>query len=216
MDIFGALRIMTLHALCKSLFAALLAGPVLASAASLSVDVTDAAGAPLADAVVFAEPASGQAAPKSNHGAEIEQRKRRFNPLVTVIQTGTEINFPNNDSVKHHVYSFSPAKVFDLPLYSGKAAAPQLFDKPGTVVLGCNIHDQMIAYVEVVDTPFFGKTDASGKIKLDGLPPGKYRLKAWHYNLPLTVPFVEQALNLTGGDGTANFRLDLKPGATAK
>ena len=198
------------------LFACLLAGPAIASAASLAVDVTDASGAPLADAVVFAEPASGQTAPKSTRGAEIEQRKRKFNPLVTVIQSGTEISFPNNDSVKHHVYSFSPAKIFDLPLYSGKAAAPQLFDKPGTVVLGCNIHDQMIAYVEVVDTPFFGKTDAAGKVKLDGLPPGKYRLKAWHYNLPLTVPFTEQALNLTSGDSTANFKLELKPGASAK
>jgi plastocyanin len=207
---------MTLRALCNSLFTALLAGPALASAASLSVDVSDASGAPLADAVVFAEPASGQAVPKSTHGAEIEQRKRQFNPLVTVIQAGTEISFPNNDSVKHHVYSFSPAKIFDLPLYSGKAAAPQLFDKPGTVVLGCNIHDQMIAYVEVVDTPFFGKTDAAGKVKLDGLPPGKYRLKAWHYNLPLAVPFTEQALNLAGGGSTANFKLELKPGPAAK
>jgi plastocyanin len=207
---------MTLRASCNWLFACLLAGPALASAASLAVDVTDKAGVPLVDAVVFAEPASGQVAPKSLHGAEIEQRKRRFNPLVTVIQAGTEISFPNNDTVKHHVYSFSQAKVFDLPLYSGKAAAPQLFDKPGTVILGCNIHDQMLAYVEVVDTPFFGKTDAAGKVKLDGLPPGKYRLKAWHYNLPPSVPFTEQALTLIGRDSTANFKLELKPGATAK
>src|SRR6185437_11042074 len=145
------LRAMTIRFLCRAFFLSLLAGPALASAASLVVDVTDGSGAPLADAVVYAEPASGQSVPKATHSAEIEQRKRRFNPLVTVVQVGTEIGFPNNDTVKHHVYSFSQPKVFDLPLYSGKAAAPQLFDKAGTVVLGCNIHDQMIAYVEVVD-----------------------------------------------------------------
>ncbi|HEX7642702.1 MAG TPA: methylamine utilization protein [Burkholderiaceae bacterium] len=198
----------------KPLFVCLLAGPALASAASLSVDVTDAAGVPLADAVVYAEPVSGQVLPRSaRRTVEIEQRKRRFNPLVTVVQVGTEINFPNNDTVKHHVYSFSPAKVFDLPLYSGTPAAPQLFDKAGTVVLGCNIHDQMIAYVEVVDTPFFGKTDVSGKLRLDALPPGKYQLRAWHYNLPISVPFVEQGLTMAGDDGAASFKLELKPGA---
>lgn len=208
---------MTLHVLFKSLFIFLAAGPALASAASLAVEVTDAAGAPLADAVVYAEPVSGQALPKATlRAAEIEQRRRRFNPLVTVVQAGTEINFPNNDTVKHHVYSFSPAKVFDLPLYSGTSAAPQLFDKAGTVVLGCNIHDQMLAYVEVVDTPFFGKTDASGKLKLDGLPPGKYQLRAWHYNLPISVPYIEQGLTMAGSDGRASFKLELKPGATSK
>jgi plastocyanin len=204
---------MTLRCLCNTLILFVLAGPALASPASLSVTVSDASGAPLVDAVVYAEPATGQRAPKAPHAAEIEQRKRRFNPLVTVVQVGAEINFPNNDTVKHHIYSFSPAKVFDLPLYSGKAAAPQLFDKPGIVVLGCHIHDQMIAYVDVVDTPFFGKTDASGAVKLDGLPPGKYQLKAWHYNLPVTVPFVEQNLTMIGAGNAAAFKLELKPGA---
>lgn len=208
---------MTLRVLFSSLFTLLAAGPALASAASLAVDVTDTAGTPLPDAVVYAEPVSGQVLPKPNlRSAEIEQRKRRFNPLVTVVQAGTEINFPNNDTVKHHVYSFSPAKVFDLPLYSGTSAAPQLFDKAGTVVLGCNIHDQMIAYVEVVNTPFFGKTDASGKLRIEGLPAGKYQLRAWHYNLPISVPYVEQGLTMSGGDGSAGFKLELKPGAALK
>lgn len=196
--------------------AGMVAGPSLAFATSLTVDVTDAHGTPLADAVIFAEPLGGQALPKALHAAEIEQRKRKFNPLVTVVQVGTEINFPNNDTVKHHVYSFSQAKVFDLPLYSGKPATPQLFDKPGTVVLGCNIHDQMLAYVEVVNTPYFGKTDATGKVKLEGIAPGKYALKAWHYNLPISAQVVEQPITLIGSDGVASFKLDLKPGATAK
>lgn len=187
-----------------------LLGPSLALAAALSVQVTDGMGAPLADAVVYAEPVSGEIPPKSVHAFEIEQRNRKFLPLVTVVQTGTEISFPNNDTVKHHVYSFSPAKMFDLPLYSGKAAKPQLFDQSGTVVLGCNIHDQMIAYVQVVNTPYFAKTDASGKIKLDGLVPGKYVLKAWHYNLPLNAQVVEQPIGVAAGDNSASFKLNVK------
>jgi hypothetical protein len=74
----------------------------------------------------------------------------------------------------------------------------------------------MIAYVQVVNTPFFGKTNAAGKVTIEGLLPGKYQLKAWHYNLPITVPFVEQGLSMVGADGTASFKLKLKPGATPK
>jgi plastocyanin len=190
-------------------------GPRLALADSLTITVTDSAGAPVADAVVYAEPAAGQVLPKSLRPVEIEQRKRKFIPKVTVVQVGTEISFPNNDTVKHHVYSFSPPKVFDLPLYSGKAAEPQLFDKPGLVVLGCNIHDQMIAYVQVVNTPYFIKTDASGKGRLDNVLPGKYVLKAWHYSLPPNAQIVEQPITLIGGDSNAAFKLNIKLDASA-
>jgi plastocyanin len=193
-----------------AVFAATLLGSNLALADSLMITVTDNAGNPVVDAVVYAEPAAGQVLPKALHPAEIEQRKRKFIPKVTVVQAGTEISFPNNDSVKHHVYSFSPAKVFDLPLYSGKSAEPQLFDKAGTVVLGCNIHDQMIAYVQVVNTPYFAKTDASGKGKLENVLPGKYILKAWYYSLPPNAQIVEQPLTMIGGDSNAVFKLNIK------
>jgi plastocyanin len=200
----------TIKSYWRVLATALLLGSTLAKADSLTVTVTDGAGAPLADVVVYAEPAAGQSLPKSLHRAEIEQRKRTFIPKVTVIQAGTEISFPNNDTVKHHVYSFSPAKVFDLPLYSGKTAEPQLFAKAGTVVLGCNIHDQMIAYVEVVNTPYFGKTDTAGKIQLVDLLPGKYVLKAWHFNLPVNAQTIEQPITLAGTDMSAVFKLNIK------
>ena len=200
---------------CWILAAGWLLGPTLAAADSLIVTVTDGAGAPVTDAVVYAEPAAGQNLPKSLHRAEIEQRKRTFIPKVTVIQAGTEVSFPNNDTVKHHVYSFSPAKVFDLPLYSGKTAEPQLFAKAGTVVLGCNIHDQMIAYVQVVNTPYFGKTDTSGKVQLVDLLPGKYILKAWHYNLPVNAQVIEQAITLAGADMNAAFKMNIKTNSQA-
>ncbi|MET3107416.1 plastocyanin [Oxalobacteraceae bacterium GrIS 2.11] len=176
--------------------------------ASLSVQVADSSGAPLENAVVYAEPLAGEVKLKRVPPVEISQVKRQFVPLVTVIQAGTEISFPNYDSVKHHVYSFSPAKHFDLPLYSGKAAEPQLFDKVGTVVLGCNIHDKMLAYVQVVNTPYFGKTDAAGKVRLVGMEAGKYVLKAWHFNLPPLDQTVAQSITLVEGDNAASFKLN--------
>lgn len=187
----------------------------IACAAPVTVQVSDASGRPLSDAAVYAEPASGQVVPKSVRTTEIEQKGRQFSPLVTIVQTGTEISFPNNDTVRHHVYSFSPAKIFDIKLYSGVPGNPILFDKPGTVVVGCNIHDHMIAYIQVVSTPYFAKTDASGKVKLEGLVPGKYNLKAWHFNLPAGAQVPEQSINFSGAETAAAFKLKVKAGAAA-
>ena len=182
--------------------------PLALQAAGLQVHVQDANGQPVFDAVVYAEPETAMPAAKPVAGIAIEQRERKFMPLVTVIQTGGQIAFPNNDTVRHHIYSFSPAKKFEQKLYSGTAATPVVFDKAGTVVLGCNIHDRMLAYVQVVDTPYFGKTDAAGKIRLDHLPAGKYTLKAWHFNLIGSVP--EQVQQVKQDGQSAEFRLNLK------
>lgn len=190
--------------------AGLASAAIACHASSVTVQVLDAAGQPLADAAVYAEPASGQSLPKSAKTVEIEQKGRKFLPPVTVIQVGTNISFPNNDTVRHHVYSLAPAKVFDLKLYSGKPENPVNFDKPGTVVIGCNIHDQMLAYIQVVPTPYFAKTDASGKARLEGLPSGKYRLKAWHFGLPAGAQIPEQPLELGGSDAAASFTLNSK------
>src|SRR5579883_2277909 len=149
-----------------------------AGAVDLRVRVVDAAGAPLPQAVVYAVPAH-----PVPHGrlplAIIDQIHRRFVPRVSVVQAGTAIDFPNSDNIRHSVYSFSPAKVFVLKLYAGRAAPPVVFDKAGLVVLGCEIHDTMIAWLLVVDTPYYGKTDASGLVTLHGLRAGEYRLHAW-------------------------------------
>ena len=184
--------------------------PSTATSASLSVQVTDSAGDPVENAAVYIEPLTGEFKPKPMRGAEIAQVRRQFTPLVTVVQTGTEISFPNNDSVKHHVYSFSPAKNFDLPLYSGKAAQSQLFDKAGTVVLGCNIHDKMIAYVQVVNTPYFAKTNVMGYVKLEGIPVGKFFVKVWHFNLPPLEQVISQSMDLAEGENSAVIKLNIK------
>ncbi|WP_426343133.1 methylamine utilization protein [Pseudoduganella sp. R-32] len=179
-----------------------------AVAASVAVHVADGNGKPLADAVVYLEADGGQPLPKLQNAGEISQKGLKFIPLVTVIQTGSKIYFPNNDKVRHHIYSFSAPHKFDQKLYSGTTADPQTFDKPGTVVLGCNIHDKMIAYVRVVDTPYFGKTDATGDVVLDA-PAGKYMLKAWHPDIAGGNP-QEQAVRLADGPASAAFRLSLK------
>ncbi len=161
---------------------------------TLSVLVQDTANSPLDNAVVYAEPTVKPTSAVAT--ALIEQRGRQFNPLVSVVQVGTDISFPNFDSVRHHVYSFSPAKNFELKLYSGVPANPVQFDKAGTVVLGCNIHDFMVAFIHVVDTPYFAKTDKTGKAVLKNLPKGDYTLKVWHYALAKEKDLFTQALVL--------------------
>src|SRR5260221_2230684 len=125
-----------------------------ARAAILVVEVRDVRGAPVPDAVVYAIPEAKKLPAPSR--AVLDQKNRTFVPHILPIQTGTAVTFPNSDNVRHQVYSFSPAKKFQLPLYSGTPAAPVVFDKAGVVTIGCNIHDQMSAYLLVVDTPFFG------------------------------------------------------------
>lgn len=132
--------------------------------------------APLADVVVSLHAPVATSAPAR---AVMDQRDSTFLPGVLAVQAGTTVSFPNSDTVRHQVYSFSPAKPFELPLYEGTPLAPVLFDRPGVVVVGCNIHDWMIGYIVVLDTPYFAKTDASGRLRIE-LPAGRYRLQAWH------------------------------------
>jgi plastocyanin len=152
-----------------------------ADAATLEVRVRDASGAPVADAAVYAVPSSGGSDAKGARTASIEQVEREFVPYVTVLQAGTRVSFPNRDPILHHVYSFSPAKSFEIKLYgSGKSPAEVVFDRPGVVTLGCNIHDWMIAYIVVVPTPHFGKSGESGVVRLQDLPAGSYEVRTYH------------------------------------
>jgi len=189
---------------------AIFCGVSAAASANIVVQVTDAAGKPVQDAVVYAEADGGAALPATHKPGEISQKGLKFIPLVTVVQTGSKIYFPNNDKVRHHIYSFSPAHKFDQKLYSGTTADPQTFDKPGTVVLGCNIHDKMVAYVRVVDTPYFAKTDESGSATVDA-PAGKYVLKAWHPDITGGHPLEQQVAVKADGASSANFKITLKP-----
>jgi plastocyanin len=152
-------------------------GPV-AKAGELSLNVTDQQGAPLVDAVVsLAGPPGASTSPLK---ANMDQRDRMFFPHVLVVRTGTAVTFPNSDDIRHQVYSFSSSKRFELRLYEGTPTAPVVFDHPGVVVLGCNIHDWMLGYVYVTPDPWFGVTDGHGKVSFSHLPDGDYSLTLWH------------------------------------
>jgi plastocyanin len=167
-----------------------------ARAGTVTVDVTDAAGKPLPQAVVSIEPVTGNLAVQPTAAAQVAQSKRQFVPRVSVVTVGTAVAFPNQDTVRHHVYSFSPTKNFELKLYAGVPAQPVVFDKPGIAVLGCNIHDQMAAWIVVVDTPFYALTGADGSARVNAVTAGNYRLKVWHPGLPGTSDGVSQAVTV--------------------
>jgi len=128
---------------------------------------------------------------------------------VLVIQTGTAVSFPNFDTVRHHVYSFSPTKTFDIKLYAGTPARPEVFDKPGVATLGCNIHDRMRAHIVVVDTPLFAQSGADGWVRMD-LPPGQHRLLYWHPRLG-SATLRSRPLQWAGSGGPAELTLELAP-----
>jgi plastocyanin len=172
-----------------------------ARAETLEVSVSGAKGAPVADAVV-AVFVKGAPVRTTGANAEMGQRNKRFTPPVLAVQTGTTVQFPNQDTVRHHVYSFSPAKAFELKLYIGTPASPVVFDKAGTAALGCNIHDSMTGWVKVVDTPFFGVSDATGLARLE-LPAGEHRLQVWHPGLGAEVEPPLQVLKVVAGTPTA-------------
>ncbi|MDB5846670.1 MAG: hypothetical protein JWP29_422 [Rhodoferax sp.] len=178
-----------------------------AGAGTLQVQVQEASGKALGDAVVFLESASAKAASKPLQNAEIAQQSRQFTPQVNVVTAGTSVTFPNRDNVRHHVYSFSPAKTFELKLYTGTLASPVVFDKPGIAVLGCNIHDNMAAWVVIVETPYYGRSGADGKLTLNNVPPGDYRLRVWHQRLPVGAPALDQAVAVSATTSNAAVRV---------
>ena len=182
-----------------ALFAAASALCPAAWPAAVEVRVTDAGGRPLSSAVVFLESREARAAVKPAAGVEIVQIERQFAPQVTVVPVGTAVSFPNRDSVRHHVYSFSPVKKLEIKLYVGTPAAPVVFDRPGIAVLGCNIHDNMTAWVVVVETPWYGQSGADGRVAWPQVPPGTYRLLTWHPSLAPGAPAAEQALKVEAG-----------------
>jgi plastocyanin len=164
----------------------LLGGMTTAAAGSLEVQIASPDGTPVEDFAVALEPSTALRARKAK--ATILQQDREFSPYLTVVQTGTAVEFPNRDPFKHHVYSFSQPKMFEIKLYAGKPAKPVVFDKPGVVALGCNVHDWMEAYVLVVDTPYFAKTGADGRARIANVPAGTYQLKLWHPRLTPDLP----------------------------
>lgn len=157
-----------------------------AYAAALQAELVDAAGEPLGDAVITLRgPLNSPRAPLP---AQMDQHNKQFQPHVLAVRTGTSVSFPNSDDIRHQVYSFSPAKRFELRLYQGTPSEPVLFDKPGLVVLGCNIHDWMLGYIYVTDDPWFAVSDDDGRAVIADLPTGRYVVTLWHPGNPQLLP----------------------------
>jgi plastocyanin len=168
-----------------------------ALAATLTVAVQKSDGRPLAGAVLTVRVLSGTSHSAAPVNAVMDQVNRAFVPDVLVIPAGSTVEFPNSDSVSHQIYSFSPARKFQLPLYRGKRYPPVRFDQVGFVTLGCNIHDAMLAYVLVTDAPYFGRTDSTGSWSVE-VPRGSYRVTVWH---PRMRESAELEREMTIGDG---------------
>lgn len=162
------LRTFWRNAVVTPWLAALLIGlPAMTSAAELAVTVLDRDGEPVPDVAVYVDFAGDEAWMADSKTAVMDQVEQRFVPHLLVVQKGTQVQFPNSDEIAHHVYSFSKPNDFRLPLYKGDAHPPVRFDVEGVATLGCNIHDQMLAYILVVDSDVFGKTDVDGNVRLD-------------------------------------------------
>ena len=194
-----ARRIKSLARLSAGAFLPLaaLAGTAGALAATLVINVQTPDGRALAGAVVTVRPAEGQAHKAAPVRAVMDQLDRAFAPDLLVIPVGSTVEFPNSDSVSHQIYSFSPAKRFQLPLYRGKPYPPVHFDQAGVVTLGCNIHDEMLAYLVVTDAPWSGRTDRAGTWSAE-VPRGRYRVAIWHPRLRDSDSDLER--ELTVGD----------------
>ncbi len=188
-----------------------LAAATLAAAAgpaTLTIHARTPKGEPVADAVVSLHPLDGAAVPPPAAAGEVAQQNQEFTAYVTVVQAGTRVVFPNKDTVQHHVYSLSKARKFELPLYNPGQNESIVFDTPGLVTLGCNIHDWMLAYLVVVPTPWFAKTDAQGLATVTA-PAGRYRLELWHPRLSAALA---QEITLTAATtDQRDFALTLKP-----
>jgi plastocyanin len=192
---------------------AMLIGARTAAAAALHASVKDQHGKPVADSVVSATPLDprNDLRPKPP-AVVVDQVDKQFVAYVTPVYVGSMVKFPNNDNIRHQVYSFSPAKRFNLPLYAGTDAPPVLFDKPGVVVLGCNIHDWMIGYIYVSETPFFAKTGSGGTASLEDMPAGDYLVKIWHPGLERTQEATGRRVTLSAGTPVdLEWQLTLKP-----
>ena len=181
-------------------------------AGTLEVKALQRDGKPLVGAVVTADAESPALPPAAPLEAIMDQVNLAFVPDVLVLPVNSSVQFPNSDVVRHQVYSFSSVRQFQLPLYRGKPYPPVVFERPGVVTLGCNIHDNMLAYIVVTNAPYFGRTGENGDWTVANLPAGQYELRVWH---PLLneQPEVQRTIQVSAEHEAIDLHLkrDLRP-----
>ena len=184
-----------------------LAAPL--GAAPLTVRIVDASGHPVRDAVVTLYPAGAAARPAHAAGRfVVSQQNMQFHPFLTIVPVGSDVSFPNFDNTKHHVYSFSAAKKFELKLFAKDQSRTVHFDKAGVVALGCNIHDQMSAFIVVTDSAWTARTNAQGFVSFNDAPNAPGRLTVWHPYLRAPGGELQEAV--APAQRVANFQVRLR------
>ncbi len=181
-----------------------------ALAADITTRVLDAQGQPIAGAVVYFTSDAAKELVKPLPVAKVVQQNKTFVPDVLVVTRGTPVEFPNEDTVRHHVYSFSPVKKFEIKLYVGTPTEPVIFDKSGVALLGCNIHDTMVAWIVVVDTPYYAQTNEKGEALVKNLPAGNYQQNVWHKQMPVDAAAFGQPVALSS-DAMLTIKLPEQP-----
>lgn len=176
-------------------FCTLIISPHL-SANSFELTVVDSDGRPLNNAVISQLYPEQATAP--TEVAVMDQRDKSFDPHVLVVQQGSQVSFPNSDNIRHHVYSFSQPKKFEIKLYSGEPSSPVMFDNPGVVVLGCNIHDSMLGYIYVAPSSAYAITNEQGRmqLRLASEVSDDMQFQIWHpqlnaHNQPVNLSYRE-------------------------
>ena len=188
-------------------------GPI--GAAELTLEIVNDKRLPVADAVVVLAPQKLDGtvvkAPPLPQRQVVGQRKETFIPHVLIAPRGGQVVFTNEDATRHHVYSFSPAKAFELVVAPGGTSDPVSFDRTGVVVVGCNIHDRMLAYIYVTDQPWAALADKNGRASFSDLPEGIYLTRLWHPRLRPGHLELTQVVTLDATDATLEMTLDLLP-----
>lgn len=180
--------------------------PVMAS--ELNIKVVDLQQLSIADAVVELIPVVTPTQVADVQHYQMSQKDRTFVPFVLAVPKGAKVDFPNLDRTRHHVYSFSETKPFELKLYVGQAEAPIQFDKSGLVALGCNIHDYMQAFIYVADSPLVAVANSNGELQFNDLVVGQYKVKLWHPWQKMATEPID--LLLTQGDNLLSLSLDIE------
>ena len=139
----------------------------------------------------------------------VSQKNLQFHPFLTIVPVGADVSFPNFDNTKHHVYSFSAPKRFELKLFAKDQSRTVHFDKPGVVALGCNIHDQMSAFIVIADSAWTARTNAQGVVAFNDAPSAPGRLTVWHPYLRTPGGTIQQAV--AAGQRSADFSVRLRP-----
>ena len=187
-------------------------------AGDLTVSVRDASGRPVRDAVVTVHPASGvpRGPIRFAWPLRMSQEDIQFDPFVLVVPVGGTVAFPNLDRVRHQVYSFSRGNRFEIELFGRDQTRTHTFSAAGVAAIGCNIHDAMLAYIRVVDTPWAAKTPASGDITLSAIPAGGATLRIWHPRLAGRGNELARTITVAAGAGRQTISGDFSARASVR